>query len=278
MAILFAALSSLVYGSADFVGGIVARRNHGVVVALVSQIFGLATLVIALAVWPHVHVTVDDLGWGLLAGVGGGGGLALFYPALAKGPMSIVAPLTALLSAVIPMVVGFATGDRPSAVALTGALLALPAIVLVARESGSHGKIALSTVLDCLGASAGFGLFYVALSRTSSHAGLWPLAAARIASLSVLGGLCLAARRSPRPSPGSLSVIAGVGVFDMAANALYLLAATRGLLSLVSVVGALYPAVTVVCAVIFLRERLLGAQLIGLVLAGVAVSLVAVGA
>ena len=278
MAILFASLSSLVYGSADFVGGIVARRNHGVVVAIVSQFFGLLALGVALAVWPHVQVSGGDLAWGLLAGLGGGGGLALFYPALGKGPMSIVAPLTALMSAVIPMVVGFATGDRPSAPALVGALLALPAIVLVARESGSHGKVELSTVLDCLGASAGFGLFYVALSRTSVHAGLWPLAAARIASLSLLGGLCLVARRSPRPATGSLAIIAGVGVFDMAANALYLLAATRGLLSLVSVVGSLYPAGTVVCAVVFLRERLLAAQVLGLLLAGLAVSLVALGA
>ena len=140
MAILLAALSSLVYGTADFTGGYASRRNDGMVVTVVSQGCGLAALVIALLLWPHVTVTASDMWWGAFAGAGGGIGLMFFYPALAVGPMSVVAPTTAVCSAVLPVFVGLATGDRPGAAALVGIVAALPAIVLVARESGSHGR------------------------------------------------------------------------------------------------------------------------------------------
>jgi drug/metabolite transporter (DMT)-like permease len=196
---------------------------------------------------------------------------------LAAGPMSVVAPTTAVCSAVVPLVVGLATGERPSAMALTGALLALPAVVLVARESGSHGRATPRVVALSVAAGVGFGGFFVALAGASADAGMWPLAAARVASLTIVIGLCFVTRRGLRVAEGALPAIALTGVLDVTANGLYLLAAGQGLLSVVAVLGSLYPASTVLLAMAMLHERLARAQVIGLVLAGVAVALIAVG-
>lgn len=277
MPVLLATLSSLVYGTADFTGGIASRRNDGVVVTVVSQTFGCVALVVALAVWPEVTVGASDLWWGALAGVGGGLGLMCFYPALAKGPMSAVAPTTAVCSAVVPLLAGLVAGERPSPPALAGVLLALPAIVLVARESGSHGRADARVVAMSVAAGVGFGWFFIGVSQASQDAGMWPLAGARVASIGLVGSLCLFTGRSFRPARGTTPTVALAGVLDLLANALYLLAATRGLLSVVSVLGSLYPASTVLLAVAFLHERLSRPQWVGVVMAVGAVALVAAG-
>ncbi len=277
MPVFLATLSALVYGTADFMGGLASKRTHGVVVTAVSQMWGLLALAVALLLWPDTTVTSTDIWAGLAAGVGGGLGLICFYPALAAGPMSVVAPTTAVCSAVVPLVVGLATGERPSALALTGALLALPAVVLVARESGSHGKAEPRIVALSVAAGVGFGLFFVGLAGASSDAGMWPLAAARMASLAFVIPLCLLTRRGLRVAEGALPLIAFTGMLDVTANGLYLLAAGQGLLSVVAVLGSLYPASTVLLAMAMLHERLSRTQVVGLVLAGVAVALIAIG-
>jgi drug/metabolite transporter (DMT)-like permease len=277
MPVLLAALSSVVYGTADFAGGLASRRNDGVVVTVRSQLYGCIVLVLVLALWPDVTVTRADLLWGALAGIGGGVGLMFFYPALALGPMSVVAPTTAVCSAMVPLVVGLVGGDRPSGLALTGLILALPAIVLVARESGSHGRAEPRTVLMSVLAGCGFGLFFIGMGQASEHAGMWPLVGARVASIGLVGLACLLTRRSFRLTPGTTPMVAFAGTLDLTANALYLLAATRGLLSVVAVLGSLYPVSTVVLAVVFLKERLSVSQLAGVALASVAVALIAVG-
>lgn len=277
MPVLLAALSSLVYGTADFAGGMASRRNDGLVVTVVSQTFGCVVLVAALVLWPEVTVHPADLWWGAFAGVGGGLGLMCFYPALARGPMSVVAPTTAVCSAIVPLLVGLATGDRPAPLALVGVLLAIPAIVMVARESGSHGRAEPRIVAMAVLAGVGFGTFFIGMAQTSSHAGMWPLAGARVASIGLVGLVCVATRRSLRPTEGTTGLVAVAGMLDLVANALYLLAATRGLLSVVSVLGSLYPAATVILAVLFLHERLAKSQWVGVALAALAVALVAAG-
>lgn len=277
MPVLLATLSSLVYGTADFAGGMASRRNDGLVVTVVSQSFGCIVLVVALVVWPDVTVQPADLLWGGFAGVGGGLGLMCFYPALARGPMSVVAPTTAVCSAVVPLLVGLALGDRPSPLALSGVLLAIPAIVLVARESASHGRAEPRTVLMAVLAGVGFGTFFIGVAQASSHAGMWPLAGARVASIGLVGLVCILTGRSLRPTAGTTPLVAAAGMLDLVANALYLLAATRGMLSIVSVLGSLYPASTVILAVLVLHERLARAQWAGVLLAGGAVALIAAG-
>jgi drug/metabolite transporter (DMT)-like permease len=277
VAILLAALSSLVYGTADFTGGFASRRNDGMVVTVVSQTCGLVALAVALALWPHVTVSAGDMWWGALGGAGGGIGLMFFYPALAVGPMSVVAPTTAVCSAVLPLVVGLVSGDRPGVAGLVGIFAALPAIVLVARESGSHGRATRSTVLSAMAAGVGFGIFFIALGETSRAAGLWPLVGARIASISIVGVTCLVTRRRFRVAQGTLWLVAVAGVLDVSANGLYEVAATRGLLSVVAVLGSLYPVATVILAMALLRERLTRVQTVGVALAATAVALIALG-
>ncbi|HKY16254.1 MAG TPA: EamA family transporter, partial [Microthrixaceae bacterium] len=191
MAVLLATLSALVYGTADFCGGVATRRNDGAVVTVLSQLTGCALLAVALVVWGPVTITATDVIAGLVAGAGGGLGLACFYPALAAGPMSVVAPTTAVCSAIVPLVYGLVSGERPSIAALCGAVLALPAIVLVARESGSHGAAAPRTIVLSVLAGVGFGVFFIGLSYAGSDAGMWPLAFARVASIGLIGSFCV---------------------------------------------------------------------------------------
>lgn len=278
MGVLLAALSSLVYGTADFLGGFASKRTDGVVVTFVSQACGCVVLAVALALWPDVTVTAGDIWWGIAAGVGGGLGLMLFYPALAAGPMSVVAPATAICGAIVPLVVGVALGERPSVPALCGVLIALPAIVLVARErdEGVAG-VRRSTIVRAVLAGIGFGAFFVCLSRAESSAGLWPLVGARIGSLGMLAIVLTLMRRRVVVATGSWGLIIAAGWGDIVANSLYVLAVGRGLLSVVAVIGSMYPASTVILAQIFLGERMQRAQVVGLALAGAALALVAIG-
>jgi drug/metabolite transporter (DMT)-like permease len=167
------------------------------------------------------------------------------------------------------VVAGFAQGERPAGTAMVGMGAALVAIVLVSAEGGGSLRPSdLRGVRLALGAGLGFGLFFVALSHTHDGAGLWPIVAARTASVTVVGGLALLGRIDPRvPRGGARVLTAGAGALDATANVLYLLAIRQGLLSVVSVLASLYPASTVVLAWIVLRERFAPMQRAGLLLA-----------
>ena len=276
MTIVLALASAVVYGTADFLGGLASRRVAAVVVTLVSQAAGLVSLLVVL---PFAHgdgLIGADLAWGAAGGMAGAIALVCFYWALAAGTMSVVAPLTAVVSAVVPVVTGLALGERPSAWALGGVALALPAIALIARETaGSHRRATRNVLLAAFAAGAGFGFFFVALARTSGDTGLWPLVAARAASISLLAVVVAVSGHRPASARPALAMILTAGVLDTTANALYLAAANRGLLSLVAVIAALYPASTVVLARVVLGERVQRWQLGGFALAAVAVTLVA---
>jgi uncharacterized membrane protein len=262
MAALLALLSAVVYGVGDFCGGMASRRARATAVVLWSHVVGLALVVASLPL-VHGELRARDLAFG---GAGG-----LLYRALAIGPMSVVAPVTGLLAAAVPAVAGVAEGDRPSVSAGVGMVLALGAIVLVSAEGGDEPRPAdRRGVHLALGAGLGFGVFFVALSHTADGAGTWPLLAARLASVGALGGLALLGRVEVAVPRGVRLQAAGAGALVVAANLLYLLAVRRGLLSVVSVLTALYPVSTVVLARIVLRERFLRVQRLGMALAVVA--------
>jgi len=274
--IVLALASALVYGTADFLGGLASRRVAAVVVTLVSQGAGLVSLLVVLPIAHGDGLVGADLAWGAAGGMAGAIALVCFYWALAAGTMSVVAPLTAVVSAVVPVVTGLALGERPSAWALVGVALALPAIALIARETaGSHRRATRKVLLAAFVAGAGFGFFFVALARTSGDTGLWPLVSARAASISLLAVVLAVAGRRPAVTREARLTVVAAGVFDTTANALYLAAASRGLLSLVAVIAALYPASTVVLARVVLGERVQRWQLGGFALAALAVGLVA---
>jgi drug/metabolite transporter (DMT)-like permease len=278
VAVLLALGSSASYGTADFLGGLASRRAAATAVVLVSQSVGLATLAAVLALTDRQLPAAVDLGWGGLAGLCGMVGLVLFYRGLAAGTMSVVAPVTAVVSAIVPVVAGLALGERPGWLAMTGIALAVPAIVLLGwggSPPGTGRHVDRRALVLAAAAGVGFGLFFVTLSRASSDAGLWPVLAARVASVTALAVLITLQRAWGGVPAAVSSLSAGAGVLDTTANGLYLLAVQRGLLSEVAVLSSLYPASTIVLASTVLHERLARLQWWGLALAGVAVVAIA---
>lgn len=274
MIVILATACAIVYGTADFFGGLATRRSQVLSVVVLSQLAGLILVAGMLPLLPGAY-DARALTWGMAAGLSGAAGQVLFYRALATGVMSVAAPTTAVTSAALPVVFGLATGDRPGVWALAGVVLALGSVLLVSQEGGGAGRVTTSSVLVSLAAGAGFGGFFILLSMAPHEAGLWPLLGARLASVSAVALLALVTRRTLRPGRGSLSVIVAAGLLDMAANVLYLLAQRGGLLSLVAVLVSLYPASTLLLARQVLGERLRAVQLTGVGCALVAVALIA---
>lgn len=291
MPIVLALLSAVSYGIADFLGGTASRRLHALMVTLISMTTGAVLIAVACLAVGGV-VTAADVWWSLGAGVVGSIGLATFYSALAIGPMGVVAPVSAVTSALVPVMTGLALGERPGPWALVGIVLALPAIAMVARERrlpDEPRRVAISTLLRALGAGLGFGGYLVLLSRTAEESSLWPVLIGRASSIAVMVSLAAAfgvlvwPGRSRDRSGGEPGAGRGVrlsmcgGVFDASGNVLYLLAVRADLLALVAAVQSLYPAATVGLAGAFHGERPQRIQFVGMGLALLAVALVAVG-
>jgi drug/metabolite transporter (DMT)-like permease len=272
LAVLLALASSATGGVADFAGGLLARRLPTISVTVISQAAGFAALLVALTLLGG-GIDGGSLAIGLLAGVGGGIGLASFYKALALGTMSIVSPIVAC-GAVVPFAISLATGERPSALALAGAVIALSGAVLAsteerrAPEADRARAVAIAAV-----AAVALGLFTYFLGLGSREgSALSTLVGARVGSLTLLAALAVARRAPLRLGRTRLAAVAAVGLCDVAANALFALASTYGLLALVSVLGSLYPVTTVLLAYALLGERLTRVQVAGIAvaLAGVA--------
>jgi drug/metabolite transporter (DMT)-like permease len=274
MSAVFALLASLIYGAADFYGGVAGRRMSTIAVVFWSQLVGLVFAVAASLLFPAASLQTSDLAWGAIAGIVGTGGIYALYHGLARARMSVVSPLAALLSALIPLGLGVAMGERPLPLEWIGVLLALPAIWLVA-SGVSEGVESNGGVGYGILAGLGFGLYFVALAQTSDGAGFWPLVASRTASV-IFMAVVLLARRVPLPAAGTRLLVALVGIGDIAANVFLLLAFRAGLLTLVAVLASLYPAITVLLAVSILKEPVAWRQRIGLGLALAAVALIAI--
>ncbi|HYZ99170.1 MAG TPA: EamA family transporter [Acidimicrobiales bacterium] len=278
MAPLLALTAAAAYGVADFLGGVAARREPSSAVVLWSHVVGLLLLVVA-APGLGGDITARGLGVGAAAGLLGGTGVALFYRALSLGSMSVVAPIGALLSAAVPVVAGIGSGERPQAPALAGIALALVAVTLVSREparnSPAGARVRLQPLLLAVAAGLAFGLFFVTLDGAGTGVGIWPLLGARVASISLFTALGAAGLTAASPPRSAAGAAVGCGLLDAAANVFYVLALSHGLLSVVAVLTALYPAGTVVLARCVLGERLSGVQQAGLTVAGAAAILIA---
>ena len=286
MAAFLALVAAVSYGAGDFFGGVAARRMRTAEVAFRSNAIGLAGLLVASQFVGAGGVDARDLLAGGLGGVAGCVGILLLYQGLAIGTMSVIAPITAVLAALVPVAWGLFSGERPAVVALVGIPVAIAAIGLLAFEA-SDGEVATqarrarTTGLGlALGSGLGFGLFFIGLDAAGDDAGLWPVVAGRVASVTVLAVATLATRSRHEPCPAGDPIwplLVGCGLLDAAANALFLLATQRGFLTIVAVVVSLYPASTVLLARWVLHERLARAQIGGCALAVVAVALVASG-
>lgn len=279
IAVFLAGASALVWGGADYCGGRASRQAPALAVTVASQVVALPLLVLAVAVLGG-ELYGSDLLWGAGAGVAGLGGLVLLYRGLSQGAMAIVAPITAVTGALVPLAVGLVTERTPPPVALAGAACAVLAIALVSvgpsDRVGPGGSGTTRMVLLALASGSMFGLFFSLFAQTHETAGVWPLVAARFASV----GLGLVALALARVSPLTVRpvsrwvLVAGVG--DIAANWLYLLALADGLLSVVAPVAALYPVSTVLLALTIDKERVRPLQIAGLGLAAAALVLTAI--
>lgn len=276
MSYLLALGSAVIYGAADFLGGLASRRASTIVVLVVVQAAGLLPFLLLLALVPGTPTRVDLL-WGAAAGVAGNAGVGLLYRALALGTMSIVAPTTAVCAVVLPVAADALAGERLAPVTWAGIGLAVMAIVLV----GQHGDIGwprgarLPPGLSMAFVSGmAIGLFFISLARTSAAAGLWPLLASRSVGLVIFSAIAVGRRESMRLPREVRRIAVACGVLDMLANALYLLAARGGPLSVVVTLASLYPASTVLLARVVIGERLSRPQAIGVIAALVAVVMI----
>jgi uncharacterized membrane protein len=282
-AILIALVSAALYGAADFLGGLISRRASALAVVFVSQFAGAVALLALLPLLPAATVAREDLIWGAVAGLGGGTGVALLYRALAIGTMSVVAPTTAVCAVAVPVAVAMLLGERPAALSLAGIGLALLAIVLVSQSpqpaaSPHSGTGARRALPIAIASGVAIGVFYLALARTSRTAGMWPLLAARGASTVLVAGMALASGHGAVGVPRRVLPMAiGCGLIDMAANALYLVAARGAPLSVVVTLASLYPASTVILARLVLHERLGPLQIAGVFACLVAIVMIVRG-
>ena len=268
---LLAVASALLIGGADFIGGVVSRRASPVRVAAIAQLAGLVLAIPAAFVVDWERVTAADVAWSASSGVTVGLGLVLFYTAMARGLISLVVPVTALVGAVVPVVYALGGGERPGTLAVVGIVLAVVAIGLVSFVPTEPGVPGVGALPLAVGAGILFGLFYVCLAQPSDDAGLWPVALFRVASAVVLVALAYVTTRGLAVSRTLATRIAAIGALEVSAGIAILLALQRGPVSVASVLASLYPVTTTFLAALLLRERLRGLQLVGVGLALVAV-------
>lgn len=277
VAIALALGSSLIWGCADFLGGLTSRRQPLAAVTLISQGAGFAVL-LALVARSGFQVDGRALGFGLLAGVGGGVGLALFYRALSVGTMSIVSPIVAC-GALVPFVLALATGDRPALLVLAGAIVALAGAILAsAEEHRSDVPGRRHAALLAIAAAGALGLFAYFLGTAGQQGEtLSALFGARIGSLAALIAWVAVTRSPARLERSALPLVVGLGLLDTAANGLFVLASARGYLSIVSILGSLYPVATILAAHLLLGERISRGQRAGVAITLAGIALVASG-
>ncbi len=283
LATVLALLAAAAFGAADFVAGLVTRRTPVLTVVVISQFSGLILLLCTIWFIPgSVLPNAGDVGWGLAAGCAGGTGLALLYYGLAIGRMSVVSPLTAVLGALAPVVFGIATGERPSALALSGVILALIAVVLISSapdhaDNPAQLRAPHISIFVSVASGLAIGTFLILLAHVRHEAGLWALAAARCSSIALLGSFAFASGRPIQPARAPLWPIIFAGLVDATGTGLYVISTRYGLLSIVAVLTSLYPASTVILARLVLHERMTALALVGMLLAVVSVALIAAG-
>ena len=277
MAVFLGVLVAMSFGSGDFLGGRASRRAPTLSVLAVAQVCALGGAVVyALALGGHA--SGNDIVLGVAAGGLNVVALGCLYAGLATGRMGIVAPLTAVIAACIPVVWGLAHSEDLSALSLAGVVLAISAGGLIARERSEPGEAGRGrALLLALGAGSLFGSSLVLYSETAHHSGAWPVLAARVSASVLVIGTVAVLRRPVRVARPERSMAIGAGLLDVTATALLLIAIRNGLVALVAPVAALGPAFTVMWAWLVLREPVGRVQLLGIVAGMAGLVMIATG-
>jgi len=263
--ILFGLLSALTWGAGDFNGGLAAKRSNPYGVVAVAHILSLGLLLALIPIIGEPVPPMQDWLWGGAAGLTGAIGLLLLYRALAEGRMSVAAPVSALLAAALPVLVGIFRDGNPGAWVLFGFALALAAVWLV--SGGEELAIRFDELRQPVIAGISFGAFFIFLERASQTSLLWPLVAIRLVSITSMLGYALVTRQAWIPKRESLVPIVLSSILDTIGNAAYALSARTGRLDVAAVLGSLYPGATVLLAWVFLKENISRIQTIGILLA-----------
>lgn len=266
--------SAAAWGAGDFGGGLATRRSSARGVILFSQLIGVGLLFLLMGFMPQPAPLPRDLIFGVLAGICGSLGLVGLYTALSRGRMGVVAPVAAVVTAVIPLITGFFLEGSPPLQKMGGFLLAMLAVWFLSRSSAQL-TVAPRELLLPAAAGVGFGLFFIFIDRVTAGVILWPLIAARLASIVIMTVWSLARRPFTAPTWRQLPLIALAGIGDTGGNAFFALAAQAGRLDIASVLASLYPAATVLLAWLVLKERLGLKQWLGVALAAAALPLIA---
>lgn len=282
LAVALGLLSSLCWGTSDFIGGLQSRRVPQLGVMLVAQLIGALAIAVVVVLSGAARPSATHLLEGAAGGLAGTAALFAFYRGLAVGTMSVVAPIAAT-GAAVPVIFGIAKGETPGPLRLLGIAVAIVGVVLVSRDGGAGGasaRVVRTSVVLALIAALGFGGFYVGVHEAAKGDPLWAVLAARAAgaAMVLLIALPFAARGvGVLPDRAALPWLVALGVLDAAANTLYAVATRHGLLSVVSVAASLYPVMTVMLARVVLGERVRRVQELGIAAALGGVVLIAAG-
>ncbi|MFC2028792.1 EamA family transporter [Chloroflexota bacterium] len=267
VSILLALGASVAYGAADFSGGLVSKRTSSLGVVLLGHAFSLLFLLPLALLLGEPFPTLPNLLFGMLAGLSGGFGLIILYKALAEGQMSLASPVSALVAAALPVLVGLWLDGLPGPLMLLGFTLALLAIWLIANT----GTISLSNVYKQLRlpfiSGIFFGLFFIGMNRASGDAVIWPIIATRLGSIPGLLIYSTIVRLKWMPAGRNWSRILLVSLLDTLGNICFIFSSQLGRLDLAAVISSLYPASTVALAWLVLKERMIASQWLGVLCA-----------
>ena len=270
--VVFGLAASLFWGSGDFNGGLASRRSNASSVVIAAYAIGFVLLIALALLWREPFPSPIDIMWGALAGLAGAIGLISFYSALSIGRMGIAAPVSAILTASLPVLFSLFTAGLPTWLQLGGFILALIAIGLISRPERAKGRpegLGLAMLAGC-----GFGCFFILISRVTPTSTFWPLATARFTAVLFLLIVTLLRREPTLPKTTVVPFVVLAGVLDAIGNAFFVLATHNGRLDIAAVLSSLYPAATVLLAALVLRERVTRIQGIGILVALIAVPLI----
>lgn len=275
MVILLGLSSAFSWGAGDFSGGYASKRTSAYSVVVMSQFVSLVILSVGVYLINAGPFSLEAAFMGAIAGLCGSAGLVALYTGLARGPMGVVAPVTAVVAAVVPVLFSIFQIGIPGPTDLIGIMIALGAVWMI-----SSGKKEANVHIEDLGlpifAGLGFGLFFILMAKASAQVVLWPLIFARSSSIIAILLVGLLLRRIERPALDQLPIIALSGIFDTGGNIFYILATRYGRLDIAAVLSSLYPAATVFLAWMILKEKISRRQWVGVVLVFTAVILIAI--
>ncbi|OLS21621.1 MAG: hypothetical protein HeimC3_34690 [Candidatus Heimdallarchaeota archaeon LC_3] len=273
---IYGLASALSWGAGDFSGGVATKKTNVYSVVIGSQLIGILFLIILAFIFLEQIPLPTDIIWGMIAGLIGAFGLVVLYQGLSIGKMTVVAPTSAIFAVIIPLIASSINEGIPNNFQILGFVVAILSVWLVTQTSQDVIANQSGFKYGVL-AGLGFGLFFITINQVQKGFVFWPLVAARFASIFILFVISLVMRKIQVPKSNQLPIIISAGIFDVGGNAFFVLAAHSGRLDIASVLSSFYPAVTVILALIIMKEKLSRLQIFGILFVIIAILLITAG-